>query len=100
MKCEINPYSLLIEKTWTMIEIVAINLMASGTATTMTERLSNIPRTLTAAKNDLRRTRTNLLSLRFFAQREVRIIAIGPEKSMKDNKITARRAKEYISLAS
>jgi hypothetical protein len=83
-----------------MIEIVAINLMASGTATTMTERLSNIPRTLTAANKDLRSTRTNLLSLRFFAQREVRIIAIGPEKSMKDNKIIARRAKEYISLAS
>jgi hypothetical protein len=99
MKCEINPYSRLIAKIWTIIEAMAINFTANGTATMITERLKSIPSTFTAAKNDRRRTKTYLLSLRFLAQRVVRISAIGPEKSMKDNKITARKAKEYIAAS-
>jgi hypothetical protein len=81
------------------IEIAAINLMASG-ATTMTERLRKSPSRLREARKDRRATRTTLLSLSLFAQFEVSNSASGPEKSMKDIRITTRRAKERTASSS
>jgi hypothetical protein len=83
-----------------MIEMAAINLMARGAATTMMERLRKSPRRLRAARNDLRATRTTVLSLSCFAQFEVRKSARGPEKRMKDIKTTTRRAKERTASSS
>jgi hypothetical protein len=79
--------------------MAAIHLMASG-ATIITERLRKRPRRLSEARNDLRIIRTSLLSLRPFAHFEVSSSARGPEKRIKDIKMTTSRAKEYISLAS
>ena len=66
----------------------------------ITERLNNIPITLIAAKKDRRNTRMYLLSLRFLAHRLVTKIATGPEKIMKDNKMTARRARDFTAATS
>jgi hypothetical protein len=87
------------ESTWVIIDIAAINLMASG-ATTITERLRKSPSKLSDARNDLRITNTSLLSLNPLAHFEVSTSASGPEKSMKEIRITTRRAREYTAASS
>jgi hypothetical protein len=82
-----------------MIDIAAINLIASG-ATMITERLRKSPSKLSDARNDLRITNTSLLSLNPLAHFEVSTSASGPEKSMKDIRITTRRAREYTAASS
>jgi hypothetical protein len=82
-----------------MIDIAAIHLIASG-ATTITERLRKSPSKLREARNDLRITNTSLLLLKPLAQFEVSTSASGPEKSMKDIRITTRRAREYTAASS
>jgi hypothetical protein len=81
-----------------MIDIAAINLIASG-ATIITDRLRKSPSRLSESRNDLRIIKTSLLSLSPFAQFEVSISASGPEKSMKDIRITTRRAREYTATS-
>jgi hypothetical protein len=82
-----------------MIAIAAIHLIASG-ATMITERLRKSPSKLSEARNDLRNINTSLLSLKPLAQFEVSTSASGPEKSMKDIRITTRRAREYTAVSS
>jgi hypothetical protein len=84
---------------WVMIDMAAMNLIASG-ATTTTERLKKSPRRLSEARNDLRMTSTSLLSLTFFAQFDVSTSARGPEKRMNDMRTTTRRAKERTASSS
>jgi hypothetical protein len=90
----------LIENTCNTIDIVAINLSTSGTATTIMERLTNIPRILMAARNNLRSTSTYVVSLKFFAHREVMKRARGPEKMRNESRIVAKRASDSIALLS
>jgi hypothetical protein len=82
------------------MEIAAMNLSARGTPTTITERLSNIPRMFNEARNDLRSTRKYLLSLNRLAHREVSTRARGPENTMKESKMVARRARDSMALLS
>jgi hypothetical protein len=82
------------------MDMTAINLTASGTVTTIIERLTNIPRRLIDARNDLRSTSTYLLSLKRFAHCEVIKRASGPENIRNESKIVARRARDSMALLS
>ena len=82
-----------------MIVIAAINLTASG-AKIITERLRKSPSRLSKARNILRIIKTSLLSLNPLAHFEVSKSARGPEKRMKESKITTRTAKEYTAASS
>jgi len=88
------------ENTCRRIEITARNLTPMGTATTIIERLINIPRILIAARNERRSTSTYLLSLNCFAHREVMKRARGPENIRKERRIVAKSARDSIALLS